>query len=153
MQYHTGGKAYHACDSLRLHDPWLVLKYGVKRGITDQTGWEWVSTYLDAEDELGQVIQAYEATRGKKSGVPKYKFGLEVPDNPKRALEIDQEKGTKGWAKAMEKEINSLLEFDVFAVEDASTPAPEGYKRIPYRMVLDVKVDLCLLYTSDAADD
>ena len=69
-----------------------------------------------------------------------FKFGIEVPDTLKRALEIDRETNTDFWAKAIIKEMKNCL--CIFEFLDDDTPTSVGYQKIPYRIVFDVKMDL-----------
>ena len=126
-------------ESLRLHDPWAVSKYGFANNLTHQRGWEWVTHYIDQDHNLARMVNAYKVSRS--DSVAKYKFGVEVPRNPKHAIEIDNGKGTTGWKTSIEKEIKQLDEFRTFKVIPDNEPTPSGYKRIPYHLVFDVKFD------------
>ena len=93
----------------------------------------WVSYTLRKRD---RIIKKVQARMQKKN----YKFGIEIPNTLKRALEIDRETNTDFWAKAIIKEMKNCLCIFEFLDDDA--PLPVGYQRIPYRIVFDVKMDL-----------
>ena len=76
-----------------------------------------------------------------KSFGPKYKFGIEVPRSVKHALEIDARNGNTLWRDAIMTELNQLDDFKVFRnVKPGETL--EGFQKLPYHMVFDVKFDL-----------
>ena len=66
---------------------------------------------------------------------------MEVPQSTRHALKIDEEDGKGLWKKAMETEINQLLEYETFKVLEDNESIPEGYKYIPYHCIYDVKFD------------
>jgi hypothetical protein len=67
------------------------------------------------------------------------KFGLEVPQTIKRALEIDKETGTDFWHKAIAKEM--LHVRPAFNILKQGARAPVALKWIPCHMIFDVKMD------------
>ena len=71
----------------------------------------------------------------------KFKFGVEVPRNPKHALQIDKENGNDGWGTSISTELNQLEDYKTFIIVPDGQPIPRGYKRIPYHIVHDVKFD------------
>ncbi len=65
------------------------------------------------------------------------KFGLEVPQSIKRALEIDKETGTDFWHRAIAK----LHVRPAFHILQKGVQAPIGSKWIPCHMIFDIKMD------------
>jgi hypothetical protein len=65
-----------------------------------------------------------------------HKFGIEVP---KRALEIDKEKNTNYWEKAILKEMTHVR--PAFRVLEEQETTPIGSQWILCHMVFDIKVD------------
>ena len=46
-----------------------------------------------------------------------YKFGVEVPRNPKDALAIDKAEGNKEWQNSIKLElVNQIMGYEVFKV-------------------------------------
>jgi hypothetical protein len=142
VSYMDGDKAWIPMEVLRLHDPWTLVVYAHRNRLTKKPGWEWIPEYLRSNETFGNMVRAYKVAR-TGSG-PKFKFGVEVPRNPKHALEIDQANGNTAWRDSMTTEVNQLLDYETFRVVPDGLPMPKGYKRIPYHCVLDVKVDLRL---------
>ena len=70
-----------------------------------------------------------------------YKYGVELPRSAKHALEIDKCNGNNKWAKALRTEIMQMIyEFRAFHVHDSEVP-PEGYQKLRYYFVFNVKVN------------
>ena len=68
--------------------------------------------------------------------MPKYKFGVHVPHNPRDALRLDKVNNDNLWEGAMDKEIGSINTFKTFIILEENEHIPEGYKQIPYLMIL-----------------
>ena len=65
------------------------------------------------------------------------KFGIEIPKNVERALQIDKETGTTFWKDAIEKEMkNVMVAFQI--LEDGEN-VPPGYSEITGHLVFDIK--------------
>ena len=77
----------------------------------------------------------------KNQQSPLYKFGVQVPMNVSHALYLDKLNNNNLWQEAMDKEIMSINDFKTFRVLTEGEELPEGYTRIPYHIVFDVKFD------------
>jgi hypothetical protein len=86
-------------SDLRLHDPLLVLRYGLRHQITRKPGWEWVENFVNSDGELSQIIHAY-----KVSKEISYKFGVQVPNSTQDALRLDSGTEEKLWHKRQSKQ-------------------------------------------------
>ena len=75
-------------DDLRLHDPFLLIRYALRHKLLNQTGWEWTKEYLESNPELTRIVKAYKVSRDKVT----IKFGAEVPPSTKAALNLDLKK-------------------------------------------------------------
>ena len=109
------------------------MRYGYVNNLTHKNGWEWVDPYLDQDVEFGAMVRAFRAATSK---APKYKFGIQVPDNSTHAFALDKEKNDDGWRKSLNLEIEMLNKYGTFKVVPDGVPLPKGYKRIPYHMSL-----------------
>jgi hypothetical protein len=70
---------------------------------------------------------------------PQYKYGICVPRNIKEAIKFDLENGNMFWEEAIAKEMKNVrVAFKL--LEPSEKPAP-GYKKIPLRMIFDIKMD------------
>src|SRR5210317_2204013 len=73
---------------------------------------------------------------------PVFKFGIQVPKNAAHAKKLDQLSNNNLWEEANKKELKSLKDFKAFRVLEDHEKVPDGYIRIPYHFVYDVKFDL-----------
>ena len=132
-----GDKQWITLDDMRLHDPYVVVRYALKNKLTTKPGWEWTKHYLVSDKTLTNMVYAYKASRFLKN----IKFGVEVPKNTRHAIQLDKEEGKGLWREAMQTEINQLMEYETFRVLGDNEPTPPGYKYIPYHCIYDVKFD------------
>ena len=132
-----GDKQWVTLDDMRLHDPFIVIKYALKNKLTNKPGWEWAKHYMNSDKMLNNMVYAYKASRHLRN----IKFGVEVPQSTRHALQIDQEDGINLWKQAMDTEINQLNEYETFRVLEDNESIPPGYKFIPYHCIYDVKFD------------
>jgi hypothetical protein len=133
-----GDKQYLTMDAMRLHDPFLLIRYGRQHNLLKEQGWEWFQLYLDFDEEFGHMVCAYQVATDKR----KIKFGVEVPTSVKHAMELDQGEESSQWKDAWTTEVQQLLDIETFEVLEDNQPIPKGYKRIPYHCIFDVKFDL-----------
>ena len=136
VQWWGGDKSWVKMDDLRLHDPLLVLRYGLRNRLTRKPGWEWVEHHINNNTELANIIRAY-----KVSKEVNYKFGVQVPNNTQEALRLDSAAAETLWFNAIETELKQINDYETFRVLEDNEPMPLGYKRIPYHCVFDVKFD------------
>ena len=47
-----GDEPWVSVDTMRLHDPYLVVKYAIKNKLTDKPGFKWTKKYLEGDDTL-----------------------------------------------------------------------------------------------------
>ena len=139
VRFADGPKMWLTMDQLRVEDPYLLIDHTLKNNYLDQPGYEWVQHYVNQDDEVRTILKASVAT-GLRTD-KKYKFGVEVPRNPKHALELDKQNGNDGWAKSIQLELDQIMGYKVFKILQPGEPLPKGYTRIPYHIVHDVKFD------------
>ena len=136
VQWLNGEKSWVKMQDLRLHDPLLVLRYGLRNKLARKPGWEWVESFVNNDQELSNIIRAY-----KVSKEVSYKFGVRVPNNAQEALRLDSAEAMKLWTEAIDTELKQINEYQTFRVLEPGELLPPGYKRIPYHLVFDVKFD------------
>lgn len=100
--------------------------------------------FLDDDDTIRKVRRTAKGGKKKKkfSSKPVFKYGIEVPRNAKRALEIDKANENHVWRDSMKKEVDSLLELDCFNYEEKGYDPGPGWQTTTLHMVFDVKHDL-----------
>ena len=73
----------------------------------------------------------------------RFEFGIEVADSLKHVLVLDLEESNKLWEEVLKTALDQINEYKTFRVMSDDEPTPEGYKRIHYHFVFDVKMDGC----------
>ncbi len=135
----NGEIAWVRLPALRLQDPYLLIKYAIKRRLLGlgYPEWAWIRAYANNDDTLSQLTIAFNARRGE----PTYKFGIEVPTNVAQAMTLDQQNNDTLWHDAIVTELHQINDYETFRTLDGQ-PIPVGYKKIPYQIIFDVKFDL-----------
>ena len=136
VQWLGGGKSWVKMENLRTHDPFLVVRYGLRNKLTEKPGWDWVTPYLNSDTEIKHMIRAY-----KVSTEIAFKFGVQVPRNTKESLRLDLANGNKLWENSIATEFKQINDYETFRVLENNEAMPPGYKRIPYHCIYDVKFD------------
>ena len=93
----------------------------------------------DVQDpSFRKAQQVYQSTKTKKhkervkySGSPTILFGLEVPYNVRKALELDGKNGNHRWAEVIHKEMRGLQDHKTFFFLNPGEVAPTGYQFAP----------------------
>jgi hypothetical protein len=65
-----------------------------------------------------------------------------VPRGIKNAIYLDKKNGNNLWQEANKTELKQLTDYHTFIVLDSGEADPNGYQKIPYRILFDVKYDL-----------
>ena len=97
---------------------------------------------LDESDRIYRVRRRVRGSKKKKRidhRKREFKYGLEVPRDAKRALEIDQENGDHLWEESMKAEIDSLLDYGCFEFHPAgSAPPDDEYQKTTLRCIFQL---------------
>jgi hypothetical protein len=67
------------------------------------------------------------------SSSPKYKYGFEIPQDYKHAIELDEKHGTTQWVDATSLEMVQLDDYNCFHDQG------KGFKKIRVHLIYDVK--------------
>ena len=132
-----GNKQWVHMDDLRVHDPFLLVRYALRHKLLNHKGWEWTKHYIESDPELTRMVKAYTVSRETVN----IKFGVEVPATTKEAIALDLKNGDSKWKEAMKTEIDSINAYQTFRVLKDDEKLPTGYKCIPYHCIYDVKFD------------
>jgi hypothetical protein len=124
-------------DALRVQDPYPLVVYAVKKKLTRAPGWEWTTSYLEDDDHLASMVRAY---KSRVNGT-QFMFGVEIPKNAKRALEMDKENGNSLWRDSIDKELEMINEFRTFRRLNPGETLPPEFKPVPYFIVFANKFD------------
>lgn len=124
-------------DIITRHDIKKVLRYALKKRVTNLPGWEGIKQFVEADNKLHEMKNVYLASQLEA----KFKFGVEVAKTPKHALQLDIQEGNNLWKEDIQTELDQINEYETFRVLKDDEPIPGGYKRIPYHFVFDIKID------------
>jgi hypothetical protein len=91
--HNDGTTAWYSSDTLQLEDPYLMINHAYQNKLDTDPIFDWMHTYMEVEEEIGPILQAFNATA---KDTRKFKFGIEVPRNPRHALELDKLRGDNG---------------------------------------------------------
>ena len=69
-----------------------------------------------------------------------HKFGIEIPNTVKKALELDKKNGNDFWQKAIEKEMNNFMP-DFKLTDNVDGKETIGMQKIKCHVIFDVKID------------
>ena len=67
------------------------------------------------------------------------KFGIQIPNNVKEALEYDRLNQNNLWGEAIVKEMSALMKARVFDFYPPNYRVPNNYQYCPLRIIFDVK--------------
>jgi hypothetical protein len=101
-------------------------------------------TYLDEEDDVYTVRRVLRRNKKKKKFTPgpSFKYGVEVPQSVRQALEFDKANGNTAWQDSIEAEMSQLVRLKCFDFEAPDfEPAPD-YQKTRLRLIFGVKQDL-----------
>jgi hypothetical protein len=101
--------------------------------------------HLDENDEVYKVRRAQKGSKKKKRlnfNTPVFKYGVQVPQNVRQAVELDNQNGNTFWQDAIKAEVKSLAGLDVFEFKPADYDCGRDYQKTNLRLIFDVKQDL-----------
>ena len=97
-----GTISWVAGDAMRLQNPFLFIPYMIKYKLGKHPDFKWVNDYLPMN---GKCESIYRALKTSSSSQPKFKFGIQIPQNVHYARKLDQINRDNGWDNAMGKEV------------------------------------------------
>ena len=54
-----GDKQWVQMDEMRLHDPFMVLRYGIRNNYLNQPGWEWAKHFMSNDPQFLNICLLY----------------------------------------------------------------------------------------------
>ena len=137
----TGEVSWISMDPLKYQNPWVIMSYVKNRKLQNHQDFAWINKYETLAKDIAQLFKANKAqTKGNKS--PKFKFGIQVPNDARHAFQLDKMLNQTLWKEAVDNELGSINDFATFCILEEGEELPEGYIKIPYHFVFDVKFDL-----------
>ncbi len=122
--------------------PAKLAIYAKSKGLIYSHGWQWAWQMLKSSKRF---VCAVKMMKGAAASGAKYKFGVQVPWNIRKAICLDCENGNMLWQDRMQEEIDQLLQFKTFWILPQGVKTFDNIKKytyVPMHFVFDVKFDL-----------
>jgi len=139
VEWACGTTSWNCLTLTYTDDPVSVSIYALKNGLLDTPGWKRCKTHVKNMKKFGRMINQARLKNLRRR--PVYKYGYQVPRDHEEAMFIDEKNGNTKWGDSEELEIKQLHHYSTFKDLGLGAPTPEGYQRIPCRMVYDIKHD------------
>ena len=134
VEWRDGSTSWLPLRELKETNAVEVAQYAVDNRIDEEPAFDWWAKQILKKKE--RLIKASQR-RHLRSG---YKFGIKMPSTVEEALALDAENKNTLWYDAIQKEMGNVkVAFEVLAANTGQPPP--GYKRIPCRMIFDIKMD------------
>jgi hypothetical protein len=133
VEWRDGGTSWIELKTMKESNAVEAVEYAFANQISNEPDFEWwVRDILRRKKRLIKLSQS-------RFLRPQYKYGICVPRKVEEALKFDLENGNTFWELAIEKKIKNVRVAFKF-LEPPEKPAP-GYKKIPLRIIFDIKMD------------
>ncbi len=135
-QWKDGSTSWENLADLKESHPLETAEYAVTQGIDHEPAFSWwVPHVLKKRDRIISLVHK-RTTRYLKWT---HKFGIEVPESDKEALDLDRKNGNTLWADAIAKEMKEVC--IAFNILPDGHSASIGFQKIPCHMIFDVKME------------
>ena len=112
--WRNGEVSWVPLDALKDQNPWILIKYAQQRNLTKHPDFLWTTRYLDNKASINQLIHSQGSAAKSHHGL-KFKFGVQIPSNPKHAFLLDKIHNNTLWEDATKAEIDSINSFETFS--------------------------------------
>ena len=114
--WNDGTISWCVADALRLQNPFIYIPYIYQRpNLIKHNDFKWVKSYINQQEGIKKLFKA-NRVQNKSSKIPKFKFGVHVPNNPRDAMTLNKLNNDNLWEGAMDKEIGSINTFKTFII-------------------------------------
>ena len=139
VEWKDGTTDWVPMNELKASNPVELAEYAIANKIAEEPAFAW--WVPDVLRKRNRIISKVKSKYWKTT----HKFGIEIPKDVERALEIDKETGTTFWRNAIDKEMKKVLvafeEWNGTVEEARRGKKLVGYTEISCHMVFDVKMD------------
>ena len=132
-----GATTWEPINTIASDDSITVAAYAEKNDLLNTDGWKRFKNLTRDKKISARLI--HQARLKNFRGQPKYKYGVQVPRDHREAMILDERNNNNRWAKAAEKELQQILDYDTFKSLGKGAPVPEGHTLIPCHLVFDQK--------------
>jgi hypothetical protein len=143
VHWEDNSKTWEPLYTMSKEDPITMAGYAKDHGLLDTPGWKMLNKYVRRIKKYKRMLN--QAKRRTRRNAPIYKFGVQIPRNPKEAIELDEANGNTLWQDANKVERDKLAEYNTFSDrghKDRGGTAPKGYQQIRLMITYDCKHDL-----------
>jgi Reverse transcriptase (RNA-dependent DNA polymerase) len=139
IEWNDGDITYEPLDIIASDDPVTCAVYAKRNNLLDCPGWKRFKRLAREIDETRLIIN--KAKLIFKHKPQKFKYGFQVPTTHQDAMMLDKKERNNLWQEAESKEIQALMQYNVFKDLGKGRIPPTNYKKIRCHMVYDIKHD------------
>jgi len=133
VEWNDGTSSWESLKDLKESNPLEVAQYASANQLLEEPAFAWwVPQVIRRSNRIIKAMKTRYLRRNQK-------YGIEMPKDVKRALEIDAETGTTFWRDAIAKEMKAVGK--AFEILEEHEPTPVGHTHIKCHMVFDIKPD------------
>jgi hypothetical protein len=140
VEWQDGTSSWEPLSIFIKDDPLTTAKYAKDNHLLDVPGWKSLKRIAERGKQLKRMLR--QSRLQSSRNVPKYKFGVLIPNNYADAIRIDQKNGNSLWGDAIKAEMGQLWEYKTFESIGKDAPVPEEHTNIRVHFVFDVKQSL-----------
>jgi hypothetical protein len=133
VEWRDGSTTWIPLKDIKATNMVEVAEYAVDNRINTEPAFDWwVTDTLRRKKRLIKMSQREAVKTG-------YKFGIKIPYTVNEALRLDSNNGDTKWYDAIMKEMGNVRV--AFRALEPGETVPVGHKRIPIRMIFEIKMD------------
>ena len=135
VEWKDGTQSWIPLKDVKNTNPIMAAEYAIAKGIQREPAFAWWVPYTIRI--RSRIISHLKATRTSKG---RHRFGIQVPNTIEEAEELDRTNRNDLWKAAIEKELSKVR--PTFELNENGELTPDGYKKINYNFIFDIKMDL-----------
>ena len=97
--------------------------------------WQWTTDFLQDDEHMASMVHAYKASINGTQ----FMFGVKIPCNVKRALELNKTNGNTLWKESIDLELKGISHYQAFCYLKPREKLSCDYTCIPYFIVFACK--------------
>jgi hypothetical protein len=137
VEWESGEITDELMTTIAADDPVTCAIYAKDNNLLDVPGWERFKSIARRQQHM--FCMANQAKLRSFCLAPKYKYGFEIPQAYKQALELDEKHGTTRWVDATSLEMVQFDNYGCFHDQGKGVDIPKGFKKIRVHLIYDVK--------------
>jgi hypothetical protein len=141
VEWETGETTYEVLDLIASDDPITCAEEAKKQhGLLDIDGWKQIQCIAKNAYTTNSIVNQAKSKIQKRE--PFWKFGLLEPRTHSQAIELDRKNGNNYWKEGEAKEMNQLLEYNIFIDKGQNNYVFKfRHKKIRCYIVFDINHD------------